>query len=51
MEMFDARLKDAKFDPVRIRALTSNPITDTKVVTKEEGIEAEALWIASRIRR
>ncbi len=33
--IIDARLKDANFDPVRIRALTSNPVTDTKVVTHE----------------
>ena len=31
----DARLKEAKFDPARIRALTANPITDTKVVTRD----------------
>ncbi len=31
----DARLKDAKFDAAQIRSLITEPVTDTKVVTKE----------------
>lgn len=31
----DARLKYASLDPARIRSLTAEPVTDTKVVTKE----------------